>query len=243
MRYRNALRRLGALASLTLVLAIMALPMAAMAEKLPQGEMMTVNGLSYVIDEDEHGNPFAMLTGGEAGVTEIKVRAELGDEEDPIPVRRIMDKAFSGDTEIKSVSLPVYMTEIGEGAFEGCTSLEEALIWGDVTSWGKACFKGGTALTEVSISSSTNRIGDAAFQGCTALEDVFFWGCKTIGASAFQGCTALTDIDIPSETTSIGSKAFEGCANLERVTIWPDDDEITIAPDAFANCPKLDEIP
>ncbi len=150
--------------------------------------------------------------------------------------------AFKGCTSLASISLPSSLTVIPDSAFEGCNSLEEALIWGDITSWGKACFKDCTALTEIDISSSTDRIGDSAFQGCTALEDVFFWGCKTIGASAFQGCTALTDVDIPNETTSIESKAFEGCTNLGTVIVWPDEDEITIAPDAFENCPKLNLI-
>ena len=188
MRYRNALRRLGALASLTLVLAIMALPMAAMAEKLPQGEMMTVNGLSYVIDEDEHGNPFAMLTGGEAGVTEINVRAELGDEEDPIPVRRIMDKAFSGDTEIKSVSLPVYMTEIGEGAFEGCTSLTTVVF---------------------DKSGNLEAIGENAFAGCTALSGIELPdGVSSIGAGAFAG-SGVSSVSLPDSVSDIGEGAFD----------------------------------
>ena len=51
----------------------------------------------------------------------------------------------------------------------------------------------------------------------------------------------MEEISIPSEVTAIGESAFEGCTSLESVIIW--DDDITFGVNAFANCPKLDELP
>lgn len=146
--------------------------------------------------------------------------------------------AFKGCTSLGSISLPSSLTVIPDSAFEGCTSLSLVDAYGDLMNLGKACFKGCTELRNAYIS-SIERIGDSAFQGCTALIYIALQECEAIGPSAFQGCTALPNIIIPSDTTSIESKAFEGCTNLGTMTIMPDEDEITIAPDAFENCPKL----
>lgn len=153
----------------------------------------------------------------------------------------IGEAAFKGCTELEEFSIPSSVTIINDSVFENCTSLESIIIWGDVTSIGDAAFKNCSSLEEVSIPSSCTMIGKSAFEGCTDMEDVIFWGGEVIGDRSFKGCTSLKDISIPSEVTTIGESAFEGCTSLESVLIWGDD--VTFGVNAFANCPKLDELP
>lgn len=153
----------------------------------------------------------------------------------------IGEAAFRGCTELEEFSIPSSVTVINDAVFENCTSLESIIIWGDVTSIGEAAFKNCSSLEEVSIPSSCVMIEKSAFEGCSDLEDVIFWGGEVIGERAFKDCTSLEEISIPSEVTAIGESAFEGCTSLESVIIWGDD--ITFGVNAFANCPKLDELP
>lgn len=189
MKNHSALRRVGALALLVLVLAFMALPMAALAEGIPAGQTMSVSGLRYVTDADEHGNVYAVLTGSDNGVTLIDIPKELGDEESPVPVREVMAGAFAGNTQITGVSLPDYLTHIGTSAFEGCTALEEVR------------FSGGSQLVS---------IGDRAFAGCASLTEIELpSGIQTIGADAFAGAglksVALPDSIIEPEEDEDGN--------------------------------------
>ena len=65
------------------------------------------------------------------------------------------------------------------------------ILWGD-TNIGNYAFQGCSSLEEVSISSGTEYIGDYAFEGCFSLENVIMWGRSTkIGKNAFANCPKL----------------------------------------------------
>ena len=100
--------------------------------------------------------------------------------------------AFSGNTDVISVSLPSTVTKIGQEAFSDCTS-----------------------LVRISLPSSLQSIGIGAFWGCTKLENVSIpSGVTQIGDDAFADCLSLKSVVIPSTVTSIGDNAFGGCNNL-----------------------------
>ena len=153
----------------------------------------------------------------------------------------IGEEAFKGCVSLEEFSIPSTVTVINDSVFEDCTNLETIIIWGDVTTIGKAAFKNCTSLEEVSIPKSTRLVGEAAFEGCSSLESVIFWGGKEIGDYAFRNCTRLEEISIPREITKVGISAFEGCTSLESVIVWGDN--VAFGVNAFANCPKLDEMP
>ena len=84
---------------------------------------------------------------------------------------------------------------------------------GSVTNIGQGAFSGCTGLTSVTIPDSVTSIEDNTFDGCTGLVSVTIGnGVTRIVSSAFEGCTGLMNITIPDSVTSISG----GAINSER---------------------------
>ena len=91
--------------------------------------------------------------------------------------------------EIPSAINGVSVTEIGESAFENCTSLTSVTMPDSVTSIGFCAFYNCKSLTSVTIPDSVTSISE----------------------SAFEDCKSLTSATIPDSVTSIGDYAYHGC--------------------------------
>ena len=96
-----------------------------------------------------------------------------------------------------SYSIPSSVTNIGDRAFEYCSSLTSITIPDSVTSIGYMAVSGCSGLTSITIPDSVTSIGDYAF----------------------SGCSSLTSITIPDSVTSIGDWAFNNCRSLASVYI------------------------
>ena len=70
---------------------------------------------------------------------------------------------FRGNTDIKTVVLPLYITEIPDNAFEGCTNLETVIAFG-ITEIGDNAFKGCTSLKGFLLDNKITAIGSNAFE-------------------------------------------------------------------------------
>ena len=81
-----------------------------------------------------------------------------------VKVTKISADAFKGNTGIKTVVLPLYVTEIPDGAFENCTNLETVIAYG-VTKIGANAFKGCTNLKTFAIDNKVISLGKNAFEG------------------------------------------------------------------------------
>lgn len=75
---------------------------------------------------------------------------------------------FKGNTNIKTVVLPTYVTEIPDGAFEDCTNLEKVIAYG-VTKIGDNAFKGCTSLEKFSIDNLITSLGYNAFENVSEI--------------------------------------------------------------------------
>ena len=154
------------------------------------------------------------------------------------------------------------VTEIGESAFWGCSSLTNINIPSSVTSIGNYAFSGCVGLSDIEIPSSVSSIGYFAFSGCDNFEPRLFtyyngtkcygWvgiteKCVTveipssvtsIGINAFYNCKNMTSINIPSNVTDIGDQAFSYCSSLTSINI-PSSVQF-IGSYAFLRCTNLD---
>jgi len=163
-------------------------------------------------------------------------------------------EAFSGCTNLTSITIPDSIKSIGGEAFYGCTSLTAINVDSNNTNYssdqGVLYNKNKTDLilypirkTENSfiIPNSVKEIGSRTFIGCTNLISITIPDSVTsIGSEAFYGCTSLTSITIPDSIRSIGERVFFICESLTSITI--PDGVTSIEGEAFYGCTSLTSI-
>lgn len=180
----------------------------------------------------------------------------------------IESKAFFDNDKVTSVTIPKYVTQIGDNAFDGCENLVEvnynAENCSKVNDVFKNCknlkllnigegvknipnnaFQDCKGLTIISIPQSVTQIGDNAFGGCGNLTEVNFnaENCTIMGSSkkqVFSGCVNLKTLNIGNNVKEIPSYAFSNCASLKSVTLPAS--LIKIGESAFRNCSSLTSI-
>lgn len=92
------------------------------------------------------------------------------------------------------------ITQIGEGAFEGCSKISSLSFVSDIDEIADNAFKNCTSLKNIRFDGNITKIGDNAFAGCTALETVYIdmeekdWNAQshTIGEGNEAFLEALT---------------------------------------------------
>lgn len=139
----------------------------------------------------------------------------------PNSLKSIGAYAFA-KTACNDFSLPVYVTEIGEGAFEGCKNFQRLNLPRALRKIGKRAFRDCPLSGELVIAYYVTEIGDYAFSGCTGLTKLNMKNSLLkIGANAFNGCKNLKcELAIPSTVTEIGDGAFKECSMLSgRLTL------------------------
>ncbi len=144
----------------------------------------------------------------------------------PDTVTSIDKEAFSGCSNLKSVTIPDSVTSIGERAFSNCSSLESVTIPNSVTSIGYATFYG-CNLKSVTIPASVTSIGQYAFGGCNALKAVIVERAETLTAlrsNAFvyhdyeAGSTAI----LPDVTIYVPAEKIEEYKHAENWSEYAD---------------------
>ena len=151
-------------------------------------------------------------------------------------------RTFEGLPELRSVSLPDSLTEIGASAFEGAVTLGSVTLPPTLESIGNAAFCGCSSLRRVTIPKTVRSIGRSAFasgfEKPSGLEEIWFEdGMQTIPEHACYGAENLQIAHIPSSVTEIGNSAFCGCRSLETVDAPQAD--IKHYQDSFTDCDSL----
>ena len=159
----------------------------------------------------------------------------------PNSVTNIGNAAFSGCSSLTRINIPNSVTNIGNEAFECCSSLTKINIPNSVTNIGKRAFLLCSSLTKINIPNSVTNIGDEAFSGCSSLTKINIPNSVTnIGYNAFYDCRSLTNINIPNGVTNIGGYAFSDCRSLTNINI--PDGVTNIRDNAFSDCRSLTNI-
>jgi len=138
----------------------------------------------------------------------------------------IGDYAFTGCSNLKSVSFHSGLKVIGENAFRDCINLETALVFPEgLTRIKRDAFSGCTKIPSIKIANSSDLVvGPNAFSGCVGLTSVHIPGkptysVNTTSAGTFDNCTGLTSITFGDDLTYLPPGMFHGCTGLTSITI------------------------
>ncbi|MDE6339643.1 MAG: leucine-rich repeat domain-containing protein [Muribaculaceae bacterium] len=114
------------------------------------------------------------------------------------------------------------LEELGENVFADCTLLETCdLSSSAITEIPDGAFDGCSSLDEVRIPQSVTAIGAGAFSG-TALRDMnFVRNVSSIGNSAFSDCRRLVAANIPERVEAVSDDILSSCPRLIAVSMYP----------------------
>ena len=152
----------------------------------------------------------------------------------------IDDHAFtsSGLTEIV---LPDNVTDVGVGAFSGCTDLTRAKLSGNqFYMLRESVFGNCTSLKEIDFGTSVTRINDSALYN-TGFETLVIPDTITfLGDHALANCKNLTELDLGDGMAIIMDSALQSCKALKKVTVGTG--LYSIHRYAFKGCTAIEEL-
>ncbi len=155
------------------------------------------NGFGYVRNFEAPEN-FA----GDVVVPQYTGTDNLDDTNSAVIVTGFSASAFRGNKDIKTVILPMYVTEIPDYAFEGCTNLETVIAYG-VTKIGAYAFKdcenlgkfvnskGETEFGAFMIDNLVTELGEGAFSGVNEIK-VMAYDSAVADAAIASGAKKIT---------------------------------------------------
>ena len=157
----------------------------------------------------------------------------------PSFIKKISGKAFAGKKGLKKIVIPDGVILDGGNIFDGCSSLEEAVLPSDLKELPDGTFSN-TGLKSITLPDGLEVIGKNAFSGTANLKSITLPdGLEVIEESAFRS-GGLTEIVIPDSVTTIGQLAFGNCENLLSITLGKGLQNIE--ENAFKNCVVLFEV-
>ena len=129
--------------------------------------MTAVNSFALTDGDWEYtvNNNEATVTGYTGIFSDIVIPSTLGG----YPVTEIGNSAFNGNTTLRSIVIPNTVTTISNNVFQNCSNLETASLGNSVSTIGGYAFSGCSAMTRINIPASVTRIDSYAFYGCNSL--------------------------------------------------------------------------
>lgn len=194
---------------------------------IKDGDTFELNGLKYKVLSAKDKTAAVIGYNEEIIKTLLEIPSTAALNGTNFTVTEIGDRAFNGCTSLSSITLPSTLTKIGNAAFSGCTSLTSINIPSSVTTIGEGIFFNCTSLKTVTFAenSKLTLISSFLFGGCKSLKSISIpSGVTEIAAQAFTDCTALSLVKIPATVKTIKEYAFKYCQNLAIVIYNPDKD-------------------
>lgn len=206
----------------------------------------------YTRATDEEGQYDINKSGNITAYYGTQTNIVIPDTVHGIKVRGIASRAFTGNTFLRSVTLPETATTIGSYAFSDCTALQSVTGAGvlqisssafqnssiaeclcpKVTSIGTRAFSGCHNLTEIDLP-RIDIIDTSAFEN-SALQTACFDTLKRVGMYAFRG-SAVETVNLPMLQT-LGMSAFANCPSLQTFSA---SHLTTVSTGTFENCVAL----
>lgn len=214
------LRVLSAFLAVAMLLTL--LPAAAFADD-PPGWYYTKDGVKYFNDIN---STVWQVYKYEGSAAEISLPETINDGNGRnYYVGAIRQKAFQDNTRITGVTFPErYYYVINAWAFSGCTNLTTVNTTTALMDVGERAFENCTSLRSFAMPGEHRQSVDSyAFSGCTSLQSfsmVGYPGKAEIADHVFSGCKNLTQVSLSANVVSIGDNAFENCTNLESITLY-----------------------
>ena len=142
--------------------------------------------------------------------------AVIPDEIQGYPVTGIENSAFSGKTELSSVTLPSTLRWIGSNAFSGCFGLTNISIPDGLESIGDYAFTNCSSLKRIVLPNSVTSIGKELFTDCFSLKTAVLPDGITVIPDQLFYNSALKAVVIPASVTEISYYAL-GFINLQAI--------------------------
>lgn len=147
-------------------------------------------------------------------------------------VTSIPNNAFSGCSNVTSVSFPSTLSSIGGYAFQQCRLSSAYLPEG--ISLSDHAYRSSGLTGELVLPKSLKEIPEGCFYGNSITSVKLSPNTTKIGKEAFAWNKEITEIRLPSTLTSISDNAFSNCTNLKAVYAYMPD-IITIGSSTFPN--------
>lgn len=152
-------------------------------------------------------------------------------QSDTIPSGGSAQGVFQNCVKLESVTLPEWVTTIGDYAFSGCTSLKDTAFLKDVKSIGDFAFQNAGLSGNLVLNATS--IGYKAFINCVNLgPNVCLANVATIGANGnttvFNNCTGLTGVKYIQQEqktpnmSTLQTTAILNGGTLTNDTVYPD---------------------
>lgn len=110
---------------------------------------------------------------------------------------------------------------VADGALKSCVNLKTVEIENSGISVGEGSFEGCTSLYSINLHNASS-ISELAFSGCVSLEDVFLSDGVSIGQKAFDGCKNLSSVTYfgTEESESVSQESF-GVSGIDIINVAP----------------------
>lgn len=187
---------------------------------LPESIAAASEGMVFrICDED---NRYCILTDGSSAVGAIYIPRSVTIDGINYQVREIAAAAFSGNSNISTVSIPEGVVKIGANAFYECLTLMNVYCPDTLEEIGANAFSGCTRLKNLYLGASLKKIGENAFNGNAFLETPRY-ALDRASFIGIEGYSALNTDTVSYNTSYLGMRAsvpiFSGAKSVESVTV------------------------